>query len=120
MASRDDGKFSLKRTGRQPDESWMEKESRYTVDSGRETMEGQSASLPPRAGRWKRHSDDDTPRRAYADTQRGVGSAQWDGPYKRILFEAEDQVSAVPGRVTQEAGPGWPPDEVCAESTRYK
>ena len=56
MASRDDGNFFLRRTGRQPDENWMgsrhdrpiwmDKESRYTVDSGRETMEDQFASLP--------------------------------------------------------------------------
>ena len=71
----------------------MEKESRYTVDSGRETMDGQFASLPSRIGGRKRHADDDTPRRAYADIQKGAGNAQWDGPHKRILFESEDQGS---------------------------
>ena len=130
MARRDDETFFFRRTGRQPDEDWkglrhdrpkwMEKESRYTVDSGRETMEGQFASLPSQAGGRKRHADDDTPRRAYADTQKGAGNAQWDGPHKRILFESEDQGSALSGSETQEAGPGWPPDEVCADSTRYK
>ena len=130
MASGDDEIFFFRRTGRQPDENWMglrhdrpiwmEKESRYTADSGRETMEGQFASLPSRAGGRKRHADDDTPRRAYADIQKGAGNAQWNGPHKRILFELEDQGSAVSGSETQEDGPGWPPDEGCADSTRYK
>ena len=125
MASRDDDKFFFRRTGRQPDEDWkglrhdqpkwMEKESRYTVDSGRETMDGQFASLPSRTGGRKRHADDDTPRRAYADIQKGAGNAQWDGSHKRILFESEDQGSALSGSETHEAGPGWPPDEVCAD-----
>ena len=129
MSSRDDEKYFFRRTGRQPDEDWkglchdrpkwMERESRYTVDSGRETMDGQFASLPSRAGGRKRH-DDDMPRRAYADIQKGAGNAKWDGPHKRILFDSEDQGSVLSGSETQEAGPGWPPDEVCADSTRYK
>ena len=130
MASRDDEKKKIQTTGRQPDGNWMDlrygrptwmgKESRNTVDSGRESMEGHFASLPSRAGRRKRHADDDTPRRAYADIPKGAGNAQWNVPHKRILFESEDQESALSGSETQEAGPGWPPDEVCADSTRYK
>ena len=83
-------------------------------------MDGQFASLPSRTGGRKRHADDDTPRRAYADIQKGAGNVQWDGPHKRILFQSEDQGSTLSGSETQEAGPGWPPDEVCADSTRYK
>ena len=100
--------------------TWMGKESRNTVDSGRESMEGHFASLPSRAGRRKRNADDDTPRRAYADIPKGAGNAQWNGPHKRILFESEDQESTLSGSETQEAGLGWPPDDVCADSTRYK
>ena len=130
MASRDDGNFFPRGTGRQPDGNWMdsrhdrpiwmEKESRYTVDSGRETMEGQFASLSSQSGGRKRHADDDTPRRAYADIRKGADNAQWNGPHKRILFESEDQGDALSGSGTQEARPGWPPDEVCADSTQYK
>ena len=49
-----------------------------------------------------------------------MDNAQWNGPHKRILFESEDQGSAVSGSETQEDRPGWPPDEVCADSTRCK
>ena len=129
MASRDERK-KIQTTGRQPDGNWMDlrhdrptwmgKESRNTVDSGRESMEGHLASLPSRTGRRKRHADDDTPRRAYADIPKGAGNAQWNGPHKRILFESEDQESTLSESETQEAGPGWPPDDVCADSTRYK
>ena len=55
MASRDDEK-KFQTTGRQPDGNWMDlhhgrptwmgKESRNTVDSGRESMESRFASLP--------------------------------------------------------------------------
>ena len=129
MASRDDGK-KFQTTGRQPDGNWMDssrvrptwmgKESRNTVDSGMESMETRFASLPSLPGRRKRHADDDTPRRAYADIPKGAGNAQWNGPHKRILFESEDPESTLSGSETQEARPGWPPDDVCADSTRYK
>ena len=44
----------------------------------------------------------------------------WDGPHKRILFESEDPESTLSGSGTQETRPGWPPDDICADSTRYR
>ena len=44
----------------------------------------------------------------------------WDGPHKRILFESEDPEGTLSGSETQEARPGWPPDDMCADSTRYR
>ena len=38
----------------------------------------------------------------------------------RILFESEDPESTLSGSETQETRPGWPPDDMCADSTRYK
>ena len=45
---------------------------------------------------------------------------KWDGPHKRILFESEDPESTLSGSETRETRPGWPPDDMCADSTRYK
>ena len=39
---------------------------------------------------------------------------------KRILFESEDPESTLSGSDTQEVRPGWPPDDMCADSTRYR
>ena len=129
MANRDDGQ-NFQTTRRQPDGSWMDssrirptwmgKKSRNTVDSGMESMETRLASLPSLPGRRKRHADDDTLRRVYTDIPKGTGNAQWNGPHKRILFESEDPESTLSGSETQETRPGWPPDDVCADSTRYK
>ena len=41
-------------------------------------------------------------------------------PTKRILFESEDPDSTASGSEIQEARPGWPPDDMCADSTQYK
>ena len=72
------------------------------------------------AGGRKRHADDGTLQRRYADIQKNTNSVQWDGPHKRILFESEDPESTLSGSETQETRPGWPPDDMCADSTRYK
>ena len=42
------------------------------------------------------------------------------GPHKRILFESEDPDSTVSGSETQEARLGWPPDDMCTDSTQYR
>ena len=129
MANRDDGQ-NFPTTGRPPDGNWMDsghirptwmgKESRNTVDSGIESMETRFASLPLQPGGRKRHADDGTLRRAYADIPKGTSNAPWNGPHKRILFESEDPESTLSGSETQETRPGRPPDDMCADSTRYK
>ena len=129
MANRSDGKkFST--TGRPPDRSWMdsgqmrpswmEKEVRNTTDSGMGSMETRYGLIPPQPGRRKRHADDGTLRGRYADIQRNTDSVQWDGSHKRILFESEDLESTSSGSDSQEARPGWPPDDMCTDSTRCK
>ena len=117
-------------TGRPPDRDWMDtkrirptwmgNEDRNTVDSGIEFTENRYGSLPLQPGGRKRHADDDTLRRAYADIPKNTSNMPWDGPHKRILFESEDPESTLSGSETQEARPGWPPDDMCADSTRYR
>ena len=36
------------------------------------------------------------------------------------MFESEDPESTLSGSETQETRPGWPPDDMCADSTRHK
>ena len=103
-------------TGRPPDRNWMDtrrirptwmgNEARNTVYSGIEFTENRYGSLPLQPGGLKR----------YADTSDMPG----DGPHKRILFGSEDPESTVSGSETQEARPGWPPDDMCADSTQYR
>ena len=129
MANRDDGQ-NFPTTGRPPDRnwmdsghirpSWMEKEARNTADSGIELMETRYGSLPPQPGGRKRHADDGTLRRMYADIPKSTNSAPWDGPHKKILFESEDPESTLSESETRETRLGWPLDDMCADSTRHK
>ena len=129
MTNRNDGQ-NFPTTGRPPDgdcmdsrhirPTWMGKEARNPVDSGIEFTENRYGSLPLQPGGWKRHADDGTLWRAYADIPKNISNMPWDGPYKRILFESEDPESTLSGSDTQEARPGWPPDDMCADSTRYR
>ena len=129
MTNRNDGQ-NFPTTGRPPDgdgmdsrhirPTWMGKEARNTVDSGIEFTENWYGSLPLQPGGRKRHADDGMLRRAYADIPKNTSNMPWDGPYKRILFESEDPESTLSGSETQEARPGWPPDDMCADSTRYR
>ena len=129
MTNRNDGQ-NFPTTGRPPDGDWMDsghirptwmgKEARNTVDSGIESTENRYGSLPLQPGGRKRHADDSTLRRAYADIPKNTSNMLWDGPYKKILFESEDPESTLSGSETQEAGPGWPPDNMCTDSTRYR
>ena len=129
MANRNDGQ-NFPTTGRPPDGNWMDsghicptwigKETRNTVDSGIESTENRYGSLPLQPGGRKRHADDGTLRRAYADIPKSTSNMPWDGPHKRILFWSEDPESTLSGSETQETRPGWPPDDMCADSTRYK
>ena len=76
--------------------------------------------IPLQPGGRKRHADDGTLRRAYANIPKGTSNTPWDGPHKRILIESEDPESTLSGSETQETRPGWPPDDMCADSTHYK
>ena len=49
-----------------------------------------------------------------------AGRMPWDGLHKRILFESQDPDSTASGSETQEARPGWPPDDMCADLTQYR
>ena len=117
-------------TGRPPDRNWMDmkrirprwtgNETRNTMDSGIEYTEDRYGPTPPQLGGRKRHVDDDTLQRLYTDVPDSAGRMPWDGPHKRILFESEDPDSTASGSETQEARPGWPPDDMCADSTQYR
>ena len=83
-------------------------------------LENRYGVLPLQPGGRKRHADDNTLLRAYADIPKNASNMLWDGPHKRILFEPEDPESSLSGSDTQEARPGWPSDDMCADSTRYR
>ena len=117
-------------TGRPPEGNWMYmkrirptwtgNETRNTMDSGIEFTENRYGPTPPQPGGRKRHADEDTLQRLYADVPDSMRTMSWDGPHKRILFESEDPDSTVSGSETQEVRPGWPPDDVYADSTQYR
>ena len=117
-------------TGRPPDRNWMDMkrirpswtgiETRNTMDSGIEYTEDRYGPLPPQPGGRKRHADDDTLQRPYTDVPDSAGRMPWDALHKRMLFESEDPDSTVSGSETQEARPGWPPDDMCTDSTQYR
>ena len=127
-SSRENQNFST--TGRPPDRDWMDmkrirptwtgNETWNTMDSGIEFTENRYGPPPLQPGGRKRHTDDDTLLRSYADIPDSTRRMPWDGPHKRILFESEDPDSTVSGSETQEARPGWPPDDMCADSTQYR
>ena len=98
----------------------MEKRVRNTMDSRMGSMETRYGLIPPQPGGRKRHANDGMSRRREADIQKNANGAEWDGPHKRILFESEDPESTLSGSETRETRPGWPPDDMCADSTRYK
>ena len=100
--------------------TWTGNETQNTMDSRIEFTENRYRPPPPQPGGRKRHADDDTLQRSYADIPDSTRRMPWDGPHKRILFESEDPDSTVSGSETQEARPGWPPDDMCADSTQYR
>ena len=97
--------------------SWMKKVIRNTTDSGMGSMETRYGVIPPQRGARKRHVDDGTLRRRYMDGQNNTNGVQWDGSHKRNSFDSEDPESTLSG---SESRPEWPPDDMCADSTRYK
>ena len=121
------GGLNFLMTGRPSDRNWMDtkrirptwmgNEARNTVDSGIEFTENRH---DPLLFQRKRHADDDMLLKTYADRPTSTRNIPWDGPHKRILFESEDPESTLSGSETQEVRPGWPPDDMCADSTRYR
>ena len=117
-------------TGRPPESDWMDtkrirptwmgNEARNTVDSGVEFTRNRYGPLPFQPGGQKRHAEDDTLLRVYADIPDSTRSMPWDGPHKRILFESEDPDSTVSGSDTQEVRPGWPQEDMRADLPRYR
>ena len=126
MTNRNEGQ-KISTAGRPPEGSWMDsgqtrpswrkKVIRNTTDSGMGSMETQYGLIPPQPGARKRHADDEMLRRRYMDGQNNTNGVQWDSPHKRISFDSEDPESTLSG---SESRPGWPPDDLCADSTRYK
>ena len=124
------GNQNFPTTGRAPDRNWMDmkrirprwtgNDTRNTMDSGIEYTEDRYRPTPPQLGGRKRHADDDTLQRPYTDVPDSAGRMPWDGPHKRILFESEDPDSTASGSEIQDARPGWPPDDMCADSTQYR
>ena len=100
--------------------TWTGNETRNTMDSGIEFTENRYGPTPPQPGGRKRHVNEDTLQRPYADVPDSMRTMPWDGPHKCILFESEDPDSTVSGSETQEVRPGWPPDDVYADSTQYR
>ena len=85
--------------------TWMGNEARNTVDSGIEFTENRHDPLPLQPGGRKRHADDDTLLKTYADRPTNTRNILWDGPHKRILFESEDPESTLSGSETPEVRP---------------
>ena len=110
---------NLSTTGQPPDRDWMDMKRIRPRWTGN-VMEDRYGHTPPQLGGRKRHADDDTLQRPYTDVPDSAGRMPWDGPHKRILFESEDPDSTASGSEIQEARPGWPPDDMCADSTQYK
>ena len=90
------------------------------MDSGIEYMEDRYRLAPPQPGGRKRHADDDTLQIPYTDVPDSTVRMPWDALHKRMLFESEDPDSTASGSETQEARSGWPPDDMCTESTQYR
>ena len=84
------------------------------------SMENGYGLVPPQPGRRKRHAEDGTLGGRYADVKRTVENVQWDDSQKRILFESEDLGSVSSSSDSQEVGPGWPPVDMGADSTRCR
>ena len=129
MANRSDGRKFLS-TGHPSDRVWMEsgqtrppwreKGPRSTRDSGMGSMENRYGLVPPQTGRRKRHAEDGTLGGRYTEVKRNADNVQWDDSQKRLLFESEDLESISSDSDSQEVRPGWPPDDMCADSTRCR
>ena len=130
VGSSSGGNQNFPTTGRPPDRDWMDMKrirptwtgngTRNMMDSGIEFTENQYGPQAPQTGGRKRHADHDMLQRSYANIPDSTRRMPWDGQHKRILFESEDPDSTVSGGETQDTIPGWPPDDMCADSTQYR
>ena len=98
--------------------SGREKGPRNQTDSGVGSMDNRYGLVPPQPGGRKRHADDGMIGGRYTDIKRNVDNGQWDDSHKRVLFGSEDLESISSDSDSLENRPGWPPDDMCADSTR--
>ena len=129
MAKQSDGRKFLS-SGHPSDRVWMdssrtrpvwgEKGQRSTRDSGMVSMENRYGLVPPQTGRRKRHAEEGTLGGRYTEVKRNADNAQWDDSQKRNLFDSQDLESISSNSDSQEVRPGWPPEDMGADSTRCK
>ena len=128
MAKQSDGRKFLS-TGHLSDRVWMdssrtrpvcEKGQRSTRDSGMVSMENRYGLVPPQTGRRKRHAEEGTLGGRYTEVKRNADNAQWNDSQKMNLFDSQDLESISSDSDSQEVRPGWPPEDMGADSTRCK
>ena len=121
MTNRSDGRKFLS-SGHPSEWVWMESgQTRPNWrDSGMGSMENRYGLVPPQTGRRRRHAEDGTLGGRYTEVKRNADNAQWDDSQERILFESKDLESISSDSDSQEVRPGWPPDDMCADSTRCR
>ena len=116
MANQSDGRKCLP-SGHPSDRVWMEssrtrpvwgeKGQRSARDSGMGSIGNGYGLVPAQTGRRKRHAEEGTLGGGYTEV-------------KRNSFESQDLESISSDSDSQEVRPGWPPDDMCADSTRCK
>ena len=116
MANKSDGRKFLP-SGHPSDRVWMEssrtrpvwgeKGKRSMRDSGIGSIGNGYGLVPGQTGRRKRHAEEESLGGGYTEV-------------KRNSLESQDLESISSESDSQEVRPGWPPDDMCADSTRCK
>ena len=116
MANQSDGRKFLP-SGHPSDRVWMEssrarpvwgeKGQRSMRDSGIGSIGNGYGLVPAQTGRRKRHAEEGSLGGGYTEV-------------KRNSLESQDLESISSDSDSQEVRPGWPPDDMCADSTRCK
>ena len=116
MANKSDGRKFLP-SGHPSDRVWMEssrtqpvwgeKGKRSMRDSGIGSIGNGYGLVPAQTGRRKRHAEEESLGGGYTEV-------------KRNSLESQDLESISSESDSQEVRPGWPPDDMCADSTRCK
>ena len=116
MANQSDGRKFLP-SGHPSDRVWMEssrtrpvwgeKGKRSMRDSGIGSIGNGYGLVPAQTGRRKRHAEEESVGGGYTEV-------------KRNSLESQDLESISSDSDSQEVKPGWPPDDMCADSTRCK
>ena len=116
MANQSDGRKFLP-SGHPSDRVWMEssrtrpvwgeKGKRSMRDSGIGSIGNGYGLVPAQTGRRKRHAEEESLGGGYTEV-------------KRNSLESQDLESISSDSDSQEVRPGWPPDDMCADSTRCK